>query len=415
MKIFIADYFPIKNKGEEALLRGIQSLYEEKYRTSVSFFVFGPVDKIYTNGNITSFPVNWCYPQYAKPQVFAGRLGLIRRIICTFLFRCGLSPYVDNISKHPEVICALFNSDVILLAHDGFYNPFCAGLGLYLNKIGLHYSVPGTGFKPISKYSFANKGLDYKFFNSSQLNILREVTCFKYLQSLNLTRESYLLPDMAFYCVSSEDEERTSFSIINKYGIGADRDTLYIGLTICENSISFQGSFLNSKRKSEEHRQFISNLLDHIRERIECKFFFIPHCIEQGAGNDLIIAEDIKNRMAYSKDAIIIKEDLPVNVLRPMLRSFDFMIGERTHSIINATSMCTPFFMLTSSLDFRSHDIIGNGIGLPEQIIDLDDPDMCYVKSKIVEGINNRELIKAHLISYKDVVVKSREKLISLI
>ena len=32
MKIFIADYLPIKNKGEEALLRGIQSLYEEKYQ-----------------------------------------------------------------------------------------------------------------------------------------------------------------------------------------------------------------------------------------------------------------------------------------------------------------------------------------------------------------------------------------------
>ena len=48
MKIFIADYLPIKNKGEEALLRGIQSLYEEKYHTDVelqgAFLVFSKKD-----------------------------------------------------------------------------------------------------------------------------------------------------------------------------------------------------------------------------------------------------------------------------------------------------------------------------------------------------------------------------------
>lgn len=415
MKIFIADYLPIKNKGEEALLRGIQSLYEEKYQNKVEFFVFGPVNKIKQEGDITIFPVNWCYPQYQKPQLFEGRLGVIRRLLCAFLFRFGFFPYVRRISKHPEAIKALKTADVILIAHDGFYNTFCAGLGLYLKKNGLHYSVPGTGFMPVSKYSFANKKLDRFFFNYSCLNVLREETCYQYLRGLNLAHEVYLLPDMAFYCKSTPDEIKHSKELIDKYGICTNDKCVNIGLTICENSISFHGSFLKSKQKTEDHRTFISKLLDKIAEEINCRFIFIPHCIEEGLGNDLIISEDIKHRMKHGENSLIIKEDLPVNVLRPFIQSLDFMIGERTHSIINSTSMCTPYFMLTSSLDFRSHDIIGKGIGLPEQIIDLDNPNLRDVVKKIVKGIRNREQITAHLESYKKVVSKSREQLLELI
>lgn len=415
MKIFIADYLPIKNKGEEALLRGIQSLYEDKYQKKVEFLVFGPVNKIKQEGDITVFPVNWCYPQYQKPQLFEGRLGIIRKIICAFLFRIGFFPYVSRISKHPEVINALKNTDVILIAHDGFYNTFCAGLGLYLKKQGLPYSVPGSGFMPIPKYSFANKKLDYYFFNYSSLNVLREETCYEYLRGLNLTHEVYLLPDMAFYCKSTHDEIKRSKVLFRDYGIDTNNSIINIGLTICENSISFHGSFLKSKQKTEDHRAFISKLLDKIAEEINCRFIFIPHCIEEGLGNDLLISEDIKQRMVHGDKSIIIKEDLPVNVLRPFIQSLDFMIGERTHSIINSTSMCTPYFMLTSTLDFRSHDIIGKGIGLPEQIIDLDNPNFNKVADKIIDGINNREQITAHLESYKNVVKKSREQLLELI
>ena len=87
MKIFIADYLPIKNKGEEALLRGIQSLYEEKYHTDVEFCVFGPVSEVCLDGNITSYPVEWCYPNFKYPNRFAGRIGLLKKLLCAFLYQ----------------------------------------------------------------------------------------------------------------------------------------------------------------------------------------------------------------------------------------------------------------------------------------------------------------------------------------
>ena len=92
MKIFIADFLPIKNKGEEAILRGIQSLYEEAFQENIELYVFGSSDTIVKEDNITSFPVNWCYPTYKYPQKFVGRMGLIRRLICAFFFRLGIFP-----------------------------------------------------------------------------------------------------------------------------------------------------------------------------------------------------------------------------------------------------------------------------------------------------------------------------------
>lgn len=415
MKIFIADYLPTKNKGEEALLRGIQSLYEERYKQGIEFYVFGPVTKKTSEGNITSFPVDWCYPTYKSPQLFAGRIGLIRKIICTFLFRVGIFPYVSDISKHKEVLDALRESSVILIAHDGFYHTFCTGLGLYLKKLGFQYLVPGTGFKPIPKYGFVNKRADYQFFYNSKVNIVREQTCFDYLSELGLASKTVLLPDMAFYCKSTSEEVVLGNQIAEKYRIQRGTKKINIGLTICENSISFHGSFLTSCNKTETHRDFIARLLDKISEELDCQYYFIPHCIEDGLGNDLVIAQDVQKRMRHNNKVTIIKDDLPVNVLRQLIHNLDFMIGERTHSIINSTSMCTPFFMLTSSLDFRSHDIIGKGIGLPQQIIDLDDPNFDRVSQKIIKGINNRQDIILHLTRYSGIVAKSREKMLTLI
>ena len=41
-------------------------------------------------------------------------------------------------------------------------------------------------------------------------------------------------------------------------------------------------------------------------------------------------------------------------------------------------------------MDFRSHDIIGKGIGLPNQIIDLDSPRIDDVTATVIKGISNR-------------------------
>ncbi len=137
--------------------------------------------------------------------------------------------------------------------------------------------------------------------------------------------------------------------------------------------------------------------------------------LKKGAGDDLVIAEDIINRMKNKDRVVIIREDLPVNVLRPILHNLDFVLGERTHSIINSTSMCTPYFMLTCKMDFRSHDIIGKGIGLPNQIIDLDSPRIDDVTATVIKGISNRKSIKQHLESYKSIVAKKAEKLYYLL
>ena len=62
--------------------------------------------------------------------------------------------------------------------------------------------------------------------------------------------------------------------------------------------------------------------------------------------------------------------------LKNIISRLDYVIGERTHSIINSIATATPFVSLTCSADFRTHDIIDKGCGLAQQIYDLDYPDI---------------------------------------
>ena len=62
MKIFVADYLPLANKGEEEILRGIETLFKKNGHEYVSFSVFGDVPSIEKVDNVTIYPVDICYP-----------------------------------------------------------------------------------------------------------------------------------------------------------------------------------------------------------------------------------------------------------------------------------------------------------------------------------------------------------------
>lgn len=415
MNIFIADYLPLKNKGEEAILRGIESLYKEKYNQEINFFLFGPNIEIIKEGNVTSFPYKWCYPDFINNPIFSGKSGILIQFLVSLLCNFGIYSFVQRLSYHKAVVDAFKKADYILIGHNGFYNIYCSILGLYLNKKGLNYSVLGAGFKPSEKYGILLNSLDKKFFQTSQLNIFREQTAFEYVKSLGCKNKPLLFPDMAFFCQSTQKDEMLCLEILNKYKILTRNDVVNIGITVCENSISFAGSFLNSSNKIEDHRNFLASLFDLIISKLNCELYFIPHCIENGRGNDLAIADDIIKRMKYIKSVNVIREDLPVNVIRHIIHNLDFMIGERTHSVINSISMGTPFFMLTCSKDFRSHDIIGKGCNLPELIINLDNPVFEEITNTIVRGIINRDSIKSRLIKYRKIILNLRRLLIKSI
>ena len=126
-----------------------------------------------------------------------------------------------------------------------------------------------------------------------------------------------------------------------------------------------------------------------MHQKTNCRFYFLPHCIEEGAGNDLVIAHDIVSRIGDKVDCKIIEEDMPVLDIKYIISLMDMVIGERTHSIINSISTSTPFIVLTCSADFRTFDIVGHGCSMYDYIFNLDIPNLNEIEHKVLDIISN--------------------------
>lgn len=384
-RIFIADFLPLANKGEEEIIRGIETLYKSKVRESVEFRVFGNVAKPTRVDNVVVYPRSICYP---LDQHSSGRKRVLRDIWMAFKGLLGVYPYKTNIVNNSDLLCDLHDCDKVLIGHDGFFNLRCSLLGLFLAKNGIKYAILGAGFnRPNKKVAWIINKVYKKCFDMADYVVLREQTAYKYVKEISSNSNISLLPDPAFFCPSDQYRKEWIDQMVSKYGL--NEDGIKIGITICENSISFSTAFANSRQKKKEHRDFIAETLRSIYSKTKCRFFFLPHCIEDGAGNDLVIARDIVSKLGKDVTCEIIEEDMPVLDIKNIISRMDMMIGERTHSIINSISTSTPFLSLTCSADFRTHDIVGKGCGLEDYIYDMDNPDRTFVENRIMYIIKN--------------------------
>ena len=394
MKIFIADYLPLANKGEEEILRGIETLFKINGKEDVSFSVFGDVLDVQYVGNVTVYPKWYCYPDFK----LRGKWKVLADIGKALLSVFGIYPYKRVLGRQETILSELKSADAILLGHDGFFNLRCAMLGNYLHKLGMHYGILGAGFnRPSRNIAWVYDKVYGRCFNNADYVILREQTAYNYVKSISTNSVIELFPDPAFFCPGDIYDVARVETIISKYGINSG-DKLCVGLTICEDSISFSKAFESVSDRINAHREFVVELIKTISKERKCSFYFLPHCLKDGKGNDMHIAKDIKSRLGNSIDCKVIEEDLPVLDLKYLISKMDVVLGERTHSIINSIATATPFVSITCSADFRTHDIVGAGCQLPQQIYDLDYPKLQDLYVIVDRTIKEKDAIRMNLL-----------------
>lgn len=410
IKVFIADFLPLANKGEEEIIRGIETLFQAKTSENIEFRVFGNVDSKTTVGNVTIYPRSICYPI----SILTGKKKIIYDLYLAIKGCLGFYPYNKGLESYSGLIQDIKECDKVLIGHDGFFNLRCSLLGMYFKKHQIRYSILGAGFnRPGKKIAWIYDKVYKKCFDGAEYIILREKTAYDYVREISSNKIVELLPDPAFFCPSDKYNFDTLSKLVPKYSL--DNNSIKVGITICENSISFSTAFRGSSNKVHDHRTLIANILNEIGKKYKCCFYFLPHCIEQGAGNDLVIAKDIVTRMNPDVTTYIIEEDIPVLDIKNIISRMDFMIGERTHSIINSISTETPFVNLTCTADFRTHDIVGKGCGLEHLIYDLDSPDYDKLLDLISTNIENRNSVKEEMHKVYVKNLSNKESFINII
>ena len=129
---------------------------------------------------------------------------------------------------------------------------------------------------------------------------------------------------------------------------------------------------LSGPAKSEAHARYVATILDALIAEGQALIVFLPHSVEAD-GNDVIAARHVTEQMkSEPNDYLILEEDCEPPLLKGMIHACDFLVGERTHSLIGSVSVATPFMALTNSRDTRTHGIIGDMCRCQAQIVDMD-------------------------------------------
>lgn len=423
LRIFVADWLPLANKGEEALARGISDLLAGDRPCEIG--IFDAVPEPCQHDNMVVFPRHWVYEVSGLWHSMSSREQLLRNAKIALKTHLGLFGRLRNMTEGEDPLYAplrnFFNgSDVIVLGHGPMYCVESAGLALLSHRRGKPVVVLGAGISwPKKPYAHPwliapILGLLYaplyrRAMDRMELCSVRNRTSHEVLKGI-ASNPSFpvLAPDMAFAMnPAGRDAARQVLSAIPAYQAARANGRLVLGATVCTASSTYLGAFKqasNTQEKERTYTRFMAHMFDRIIRDRNAFVLFLPHSIKKEVGDDVAVARMIAAAMTASPESCyILGADLSPRVLKAIIREMDFLLGQRAHSMIGAVSVGTPFVDFTNSRDTRSLEILGDMCGCRDQLVLLDDPDQQQVEEQVLACIDRREDIRCHL---KDVSVR---------
>ena len=420
MNIYIPEHIPSENKGEEAILQGIYQGFKDRgEEVSISIFSHTPeIDRINYGKQFKIISGITFRPAPGKPlssrileavTIWSKHFSFLLMWYllgkkCLYFFRGGnWKAYID--------------ADVILVGHDGVFSDINLLFALFARAIKKKTAIFGCGIKKF-RFKITEK-LASPLISKIHLIVLREKHGYEYLRSLGIAQNKiFLKPDPAFFLKQSDQTKLEE--MLSKEGL-KDIERPFIGAVAVKGSIIFNKCFEQVKNKNEKynkHIELFARIIENVIEITSGQIFFIPHCIGPTAErDDRINARDIKRKVKekYKKHVSLIENEYNAMVLKAFIKNMDFLISERTHALIGAASVGTPFLAITVKEDIRTHDIIGDTVGREDLIIDINDPNLDEIISKFKKKWESRNDIRNSLLKKADFINKECQNASSIL
>ncbi|MEI6610089.1 MAG: polysaccharide pyruvyl transferase family protein [Deltaproteobacteria bacterium] len=395
IQVFIPEVIPLENKGEEAILRGLEDVLFPGQKVHFHILAYN-CNKPETMGNLTIYPDKWFYPCWVFREVYLSFNPLDVLNMMGFLFqgvrnrlpflasKAHLAVWLNERLMHSSSIFAriwkmraaalktLSKVDFVLAGHDEAMGLREAHLLKGLAKIGLEFGIFGCGMN--SRWSNAAVAEVYRTtFHLSKFLYFRDHETWKGIHGREGIAAAQLAPDPAFGMCAAEESVVEEF--IKKEGLTSLFSKQVVAITVVENAVIMKSfkSHKSTRQKAKAHYRLIGNFVDHLAKNWGVNVLFLPHCI--GPTPRLDDRRVARNVLRYSKvdpGAVRILET-PCNarLLKGLIKRSSFLIGERTHSLIGAVSVGTPFICLGSLSDKRTREIIGKMCHASDLVYDL--------------------------------------------
>ena len=407
MKVIIAEPIPSLNKGEAAILRGIQEALA--VCGDVKLTLYSPSGwvetdkKRYKNGiAITSGVDLWdAENNFLENPVPRNRTHFFKtwgKLLLFSLMARVSKRFAVNLIKD-DFLSSLADADLIIAGHDGMigHSHFYIVLAAKIMNKPIALYGGGNDFKGRSKKLRVRKFLQFMA-NNSILFTIRDENTRDYLIVNDVDpNKVHLFPDPAVLlkpCSKARVDE-----ILKIENIPATEKPLF-GLIPVRGGIVADKSFSSEPNPDKKHELRVKlwvDLLSHLLNTTNAHFVFLPHCIGPTfIFDDRRMIKDTYDAMPEGKDRItVINNEYSESELKGLMKRCDFILGERTHALIGAVSAAAPCMALTVEEDLRMHYIINKMFKRPT--FNLNNPDVKELKKLLTEEWNNRKKTAADM------------------
>jgi polysaccharide pyruvyl transferase WcaK-like protein len=404
VQILVADFVPLKNKGEEAIVRGIEDLIRGNREAKVA--VFDNVDKVVEHDGLTVFPWRWIYSLQGQRPKPPRTERLVRNGLTALGMRLGyygrMAHLLPGGPRRYKALQDFFDqADYVVAGHNGIFCTESCGVIHLARKAGKRTGILGSGVGISRTGKVYQKWLYRRAMQESDFCIFRERHSHASMKSVAADPERLMLaPDPAFAMQPIAAAEAKA--ILERYAPLAQARRAgkpIVGMTVLEKGVVFQHfrSDLQGEAKKVAHAAYLGRIVKRLIGAGDAFVVFLPHSIEVGF-NDVEAAQRVVRAMGdKAAHCMILDLDLNARTLKGIIGQLDLLIGERTHSLIGSVSMGVPSVALTTTPDYRTHGIIGDMCGCAEHLINIDQVSAELASLKCLEALINRKHLAAKL------------------
>jgi len=408
-RILIADHVPLDNKGEEAIARGISDMLRDDREVQIG--LFDNVEQITHRPGITVFPSRWILRVESKQTLpeWGRTLG---QALVSLQLRLGwysrLKRLVSSSSSIYRPLQEFFESaEYVVVGHDGVFCAESCGIIHLAKKAGKCVGILGasTGVGRIGK--IYKTWLYRRAVSESDFCVFRERFSFtSMIRALGMSDKFVIAPDPAFAMRPEEPEAAQKIlQSLSAYGGRAryncarrERRQIVAAAVLEKGEVytRFKPE-LKGLQKQKAHAKYLATLFDTLIAERNAFIVFLPHAIEQDS-SDITAAQHVTEAMKSGLDNYtIIDQDMPARLLKAIIKECDFLVGQRTHSLIGSVAVAAPFMGLTNRRDNRTHGIIGDMCRCENYIVNMDVCDEQAASQKALSLFDARKDIQKSL------------------
>ncbi len=402
LHILIADYVPVANKGEEAIVRGIEDMLSGG--RPVSLGLFDNVPDVTVRGNVTTFPIDWIFRLEGNSSL-SGRARVLMQAWIALQLQVGIYGPLKNLTPggptERRPLQEFFDrAQYVLVGHDGVFCVESCGIIHLAKRYGKRVGILGAS-TGIGGGRFYKAELYRRAMAESDFCVFREEHSYASMRQVCRDPGKLMIaPDPAFAMRPQPPETAREFLERDpRYRQAKQAGRPIVAVTALEKGRVFAGfrPDLQGQAKRQAHAAYLAAILDALISRYHAFVLFLPHSVED-SGSDIVAARHVVEQMKSSpNDHAILEQDCEARLLKGIVGRCDFLVGERTHSLIGAVSMGTPFAAMTNRQDTRTHGIIGRMCCCEQQILDMDAIGQTEATQAVCGLFERREPIRAAL------------------